>query len=116
MDYLSTLTIKAIGKIPSSIITNDNGFDMINKDLQSAIMGVLQKYNLEYEQLEIMSHDLDKEHINRCDICKSWIINRTKEDSREDVDEIILNGAEYENKLLCSDCLPLDHQWSWKNL
>jgi len=30
MNYLSTLTIKAIGKIPSNIIKNNDGFDVIN--------------------------------------------------------------------------------------
>jgi len=115
MDYLSTLTIKAIGKIQSNIIKCDDGFDIINKDLKNAIDEVFNKYNLEYERLEIMSHDLNIEHIVQCDICKVWLINRTEETSREDVDEIIKNGAEYQNKILCSDCLPLTHKWSWKN-
>ena len=76
---------------------------------------VFRTYNLAYERLEIMSHDLNIEHIVQCDICKVWLINRTKETSREDVDEIIKDGAEYKNKILCTDCLPLTHKWSWKN-
>jgi len=116
MDYLSTLTIKAIGKIPAAIINNHHGFNMINTNLKIALENLFKSYNLEYERLEIMSHDLNITNIVPCDICNVWTLNRTKEKFRDDVDEIIKDGAEYENKILCTDCLPLNHKWSWNNL
>jgi hypothetical protein len=116
MDYLSILTFKAIGKIPSNFIINDNGFDIINQEINIAIGDILKKYSLEFKQLEIMSHDLSIQHIKQCDTCKTWIINRTKEKDRNDVDNIIKNGAEFEDKILCSDCLPINHKWSCNNI
>lgn len=80
-----------------------------------SIKDILKKYNLEFISKEMMSHDLNIQNFSRCDTCKTWVINRTKEKDREDVDEIIKNGAEFENKILCSDCLPVNHKWSWNN-
>lgn len=116
MSYLSVITLKAIGRLSREFVDDDDAYEQITGELEDAISGVLKKYDLELLSLEMMSHDLKEQHFTRCENCSSWMINRSKEKDRDDVDDGIKDGGEYQSRLLCEDCLPEGHPWSWKRI
>ena len=115
MSYLSIINLKLIGELSNEMIDED-GFDQITDDLQEAVQAVLKKYDLEILAKEMMSHDLSIQNFSKCSSCSSWLINRTKENDRDNVDDNIKDGGEFESKILCCDCLPNNHKWHWQNI
>lgn len=115
MSFLSIINMKLIGELPAELVEG-KGFDSLANDLQQSIQNVLNKYSLSIIENEIVSHDLSIEHFTQCSSCSSWLIDRTVEEDREDVDDCIKNGAQADNQILCCDCLPKDNTWAWQHI
>ncbi len=114
MSFISVINMKLIGELPSALV-EEEGFNKITDELQGAMEDILKKYNMTVIEQEMVSHDLTKEHFSKCSQCSSWLIDRTLEEDREDVDPCIKNGAEFDNAILCCDCLPENNTWSWQH-
>ncbi len=54
---------------------------------------------------------LDPKNFNcgKCSNCGQWTTDREKPEALEG----ICNGATVDDKLLCDECLPSDHRWSF---
>lgn len=65
--------------------------------------------NVEWESCSTVVLDPGSMNCGLCSTCGRWTTDREKRDPLLQ----LCNGATFEGKLLCDDCLPEDHRWSF---
>ncbi|TCI21187.1 hypothetical protein EVJ33_03135 [Exiguobacterium sp. SL-10] len=65
--------------------------------------------NVEWESCSTVVLDPGSMNCGLCSTCGRWTKDREKRDPLLQ----LCNGATFEGKLLCDDCLPEDHRWSF---
>lgn len=65
--------------------------------------------SVEWESSSTVVLDSVSMNCGQCSTCGRWTTDREKSDPLLQ----LCNGASYEGELLCDDCLPEDHRWSF---
>lgn len=101
----------------------ENGeFDAKLEELDSEIKILYEKYGLNYISQDTRFINLKKMSVGECDQCKNLMLNRDKNPTRfnkedlwidldTDCNFVIFDGGTFEGKNLCMECLPIDHRW-----
>lgn len=87
--------------------------------LEAELKPLLEKYGLTFAQWESTDFSREKYSIERCEQCEHWLVNRSQNPAGLGEDfsqywqtELIINdGAEFQEKILCEQCLPRNHRW-----
>jgi len=82
------------------------------------IRELLKKYDMELGESWTTFFGLEKFSITNCEKCDQLMMNRDKNPAglndselNADINMVILDGGESDNKLLCEECLPFTHRW-----
>ena len=94
-------------------------FDEKLEQLDREIKLLLKKYQIKFVESSTAFYKTKKYSLCFCENCKHLMINRdinpagfSRHDLTDDMDFIVYNGGESEGKILCGDCLPVEHRWS----
>ncbi|WP_426451278.1 hypothetical protein ACP26L_04015 [Paenibacillus sp. S-38] len=68
-----------------------------------------KKVCLKWNQSSFQVLNSEIMNCGRCVNCGCWVTDREKDDAIFGLDD----GAVYENRLLCDECLPCDHKWAF---
>ena len=72
-----------------------------------------QKYGMSHLWSESHFIQKAKHSIERCASCNEWAMDRVANPVKESDYEPIRDGASVGGKVLCYECLPEGHRWSW---
>lgn len=100
--------------------TFDNKLELLDDELKI----LLEKYGLKLISQDMRFLPLQKMSAKKCDNCENLMINRNKNPTRFDKDNlwidldtdynfVILDGGTHEGKELCMECLPIEHRWGY---
>jgi len=108
----------------SSEDIDSSAFDESLEALDEELKELLEKYGL-----KLITHDtrfipMEKMSARKCDRCENIMINRDKNPSRfnkedmwidldSDFNGVIWDGGTYEGQELCMECLPIEHRWGY---
>lgn len=65
--------------------------------------------DLQWEGTSTVILDPNLINCGKCSNCGSWVTDREKDDPVLE----LCNGATFEGKLLCDECLPEHHMWAF---
>jgi len=100
--------------------TFDNKLERLDEELKT----LLAKYGLKFINHDMRFLPLQKMAAKKCDGCENLMINRDKNPTRFDKDNlwidldsnynfVVLDGGTHEGKELCMECLPIEHRWGY---
>ena len=100
--------------------TFDNKLELLDDELKT----ILAKYGLKFISQDMRFLPLQKMSAKKCDNCENLMINRNKNPTRFNKDNlwidldtdynfVILDGGTHEGKELCMECLPIEHRWGY---
>jgi len=82
-------------------------------DYINAQRELASKFGMEHLYTESTFTEQVKHSIGRCSSCSDWTMDRNTNPIKDDDLESIKDGATIEGNLLCYECLPSGHRWSW---
>jgi len=93
------------------IDTDDSVIDKISDSLSSdRILSVMDKrFDLQWNGTSCLILNSTNFNSGKCSNCGQWTTDREKRDAIEG----LCNGATVDDKLLCDECLPSNHRWSF---
>lgn len=71
------------------------------------------KYGMSHLWSESNFVQKSKHSIERCTSCNEWTMDRVANPVKGSDHEAIRDGASFGGKVLCYECLPEGHRWSW---
>ncbi len=115
MNFVAISKLSFLSEISKEAFENDKYIEKI-ESLTSELKVLLNKYGLEYDSVETTFLSKGKYSILRCEKCNHLMIDRIQNPVKAEIEdlvaEVIFDGAKFENKFLCEDCLPVNHRWS----
>lgn len=115
MEFVSISKLNFFAEVSEEEVNSDKHLEKV-ADFTSELKKLLSKYKLEYDSVETTFLNKRKYSIVRCEQCNHLMIDRVENPVKADIEElladIIFDGAKYQGKYLCEDCLPVDHRWS----
>ena len=115
MSLIAISRLNFFAEVSEKDFNSDKHLEKV-EELTSDLKGLLNKYGFEYDSVETTFLSKNKYSILRCEQCDHLMIDRVENPVRADIEDlvadIIFDGAKYEKKYLCEDCLPVNHRWS----
>lgn len=115
MEFVSISKLNFFAEVSEEEVNSDKHLEKV-ADFTSELKKLLSKYKLEYDSVETTFLNKRKYSIVKCEQCNHLMNDRVENPVKADIEElvadIIFDGAKYQGKYLCEDCLPVDHRWS----
>jgi hypothetical protein len=88
----------------------DGLLDKIEKEISKDIeLSIGESVHMKWEGTSMTSLTPEIMNCGKCSCCGAWVTDREKADHIEG----LCNGATVDGELLCDECLPEDHKWSF---
>ncbi len=113
MSYIVVSNIKCITKI-SDLEFEEDVLDEKEESFREDLRELIAKYGFDFKFIESLFVNEKKYSVCECEKCGHLMINRDKNPigyDSENIEDVVINGGDYEGMTMCEECLPKEHRW-----
>ncbi len=98
-------------------VQNDACGEKIDK-FYDDLRELCKKHDIQLSESYTSFYGMEKFSIQECEQCKKIMLNRDKNpagfdeyEATQELNWVVLDGGEFEGRILCEECLPVSHRW-----